>query len=98
PPQPTLLPYTTLFRSPRTDPHEQNGSPSDDCFDFPGKCVVGKLAFDGADQLTPKDFGLKPMERILEERLIQLHGHRTHSRKPVSDRKSTRLNSSHVAI
>src|SRR5690554_7147519 len=82
PPRSTLFPYTTLFRSRRT--------------------TTGRPAAETAGgQELPVRYGYGATARVLTVRLPPARGiHRRGSHQPAghADRKSTRLNSSHVRI
>src|SRR3712207_8986289 len=83
PPRSTLFPYTTLFRSHR------------------GQEAAGMAVSDGSSVVVYKDLGL--VSQVFDESTLgSLRGHLAvgHTRYSTtgSDRKSTRLNSSHANI
>src|SRR5690606_40424266 len=90
PPSANLLPYATLFRSPAD---AINGRPINVLVAVPGAKKVD-CRVDGCDcdchkksQLDEEGQGV----RVIGPALLEVDG-------PVQDRKSTRLNSSHVKI
>src|SRR5690606_39655362 len=87
PPRSSLFPYTTLFRS-----HPRDREPPGPDRDDPGLAVDGLLR--PAPRLCAPDRRLYPEHR--GSRALQASGAR-HAGS-VRDRKSTRLNSSHVKI
>src|SRR5690349_24048850 len=83
PPRSTLFPYTTLFRSRVGDPVELD--------------VVGA----GHEAVEVREHVVDPhglLDGVQAERLHGLDGDRAHDPERAEDRKSTRLNSSHVEI
>src|SRR5207253_11402511 len=95
PPSPTLFPYTTLFRSPHGTPPVGSGSVSG--FVRP----VGAVDLAGPGQVRGVDdrvrVALLGEEALPVRRVLAVEGVAADHRVEV-DRKSTRLNSSHVAI
>src|SRR5256885_3980658 len=86
PPRSTLFPYTTLFRSPQ------------DLLQLDGEAVLRRplLLFDVGGELLQEDVGDEVVDggvlgRVAPPRL-------RHRLQHVGDRKSTRLNSSHLVI
>src|SRR5207253_9099515 len=97
PPKSTLFPYTTLFRSQRTCPLGQ--------FSIPCRTVTTKRSSSKLTVciLSPHPLVLSEFERILAKAqfkvaLKQLESTLAPDLRTLEDRKSTRLNSSHVAI
>src|SRR2546426_12226545 len=94
PPRSTLFPYTTLFRS-----QGRRGSGSGSVFEAPqgpgrrhGGPVVGSLAHPcGREPLSRS-----PARRVVAALAVSDRSYR--GRGPDGDRKSTRLNSSHLVI
>src|SRR5437660_6605689 len=92
-PRSTLFPYTTLFRSPK----ERGGSRLLQLDRRTGEIAYGWVA-DVPNLLHPGDLLVVNNTRVFPARLL---GRRDPSGGAVEcllDRKSTRLNSSHVAI
>src|SRR5690606_41303806 len=94
PPISTLFPYTTLFRSNDPPPPQkallcslQSGS----------KPHLPDIPFVVPGVQIPPDNGAK-YRLVNAQNSHRIIGFRTSSRKELSDRKSTRLNSSHVKI
>src|SRR5437870_7236209 len=84
PPTSTLFPYTTLFRS-----HHDVGVRRSFSRKLPPEFLAALL------NGTPKDYAVGPREVHVLEDAARLRRRR---RIEAGDRKSTRLNSSHVAI
>src|SRR3712207_6935680 len=85
PPRSTLFPYTTLFRSPQQERHDE--------LDVGAGCVVAGVDDDRRplaklDAVRVRGTPVRHV-RVVERRLEQL---------VLQDRKSTRLNSSHANI
>src|SRR5690349_23141990 len=87
PPRSTLFPYTTLFRSivgeSGSGKSVTNLSIMRLIQDPPGRIVGGRILFNGEDLMEVTD---EQMRKIRGKRIAMI------------DRKSTRLNSSHVEI
>src|SRR5439155_26229581 len=97
PPRPTLFPYTTLFRSDGLDEELRlrREALTDEEEETRGKAIESQLA----DLTYLRSFGLPLIERLDALPQQAPWGEwLTHLRRYVRDRKSTRLNSSHVAI
>src|SRR5256885_7444851 len=77
PPRSTLFPYTTLFRSDRSQPDDRNRGP--------GRQANGAIRRDVRD----------PLRRRRVRAALQRG---PHPARETVDRKSTRLNSSHLVI
>src|SRR5690625_6235181 len=82
----TLFPYTTLFRS----------------VDFPqAEIAYITIHLLGTKMLTQTNVGNKVVEQVLDDdinQLVMLALDKIEEEMNLEDRKSTRLNSSHVAI
>src|SRR3712207_7174867 len=92
PPRSTLFPYTTLFRSLG---HGLAGSNLDADLELRDDHAVGRrppIAHRETDILTPSDQDVIRFEAVVVHRDVD------HGKGPQSDRKSTRLNSSHANI
>src|SRR5690606_39411865 len=91
-PSPTLSPYTTLFRSHQTHfsaaPRRKTDRSPDEAQRNPGMSW----------QLTPDSRFASSALRVRGTVGQSANNHAAVSRRVVSDRKSTRLNSSHVKI
>src|SRR5699024_11866666 len=89
-PRATLFPYTTLFRS-------ENIS-SQDVF-VTGNTVIDAL-MDSVEVVTkkPSDYIIDLNKQMDNREIILITGHRRENHGMGLDRKSTRLNSSHVSI
>src|SRR5690606_41841001 len=86
PPRPTLLPYTTLFRSRRSGPSAPQPAVMGSHHDRQPRVQHGRLQlFDQADRQMVGGF--------VEQQQVRPGG-----QQQGEDRKSTRLNSSHVKI
>src|SRR5438874_10010506 len=85
PPRPTLFPYTTLFRSPR----RRDRALDRDAVDV-------RIGGDGAERLGERGLATRRVDADVACRDADLA--RRGSRDRRQDRKSTRLNSSHVEI
>src|SRR5699024_12101014 len=86
PPRPTLFPYTTLFRSAHLDLAQH-------CIDSPRA--------EGCQELADAGVGHRREHRLADTGGVEGHtpAHlREHPHGAMRDRKSTRLNSSHVSI
>src|SRR5690606_42050640 len=84
PPRPPLLPYTTLFRS-----HTEQ------------RCCIRQEQGDENQKADWENnfFQLADMSQLSHhDSTIRFRGQRPHNRRLDKDRKSTRLNSSHVKI
>src|SRR5690606_39824346 len=95
PPSPTLFPYTTLFRSATYGFEHQDGGYIGEFQNFHEAIVHGAPVVGTLGQ------SIRGMEIITKALLAAESGEVVtldNSPKPLSDRKSTRLNSSHVKI
>src|SRR5207249_6368728 len=88
PPPSTLFPYTTLFRSWEVLRRSAVARGGNGAWDRP--CIRGRRR--GAVPAAVKASGQRPEDDRSDERRS------TGRRRPRTDRKSTRLNSSHVSI
>src|SRR5688572_32441053 len=86
PPRSTLFPYTTLFRSPVSDPHHHGRTQRDD-----SSLSAKRNSQRHADECHDDD---AEWPRVFS---LQRYGKRRHVHATL-DRKSTRLNSSHSQI
>src|SRR5690606_41584779 len=92
PPRSTLFPYTTLFRSSLAS---QGGVRSDPQVELAGQSLLQLLL----DEDPNQGLGLvRTQEGRDRDRSLSLRGRRKESKETAGDRKSTRLNSSHVKI
>src|SRR5207253_9347976 len=93
PPRPRLFPYTTLFRSPSDRLAERSTTDTELLRERDLRELGARLQATREDLLTEMVVDPLPQSQILEA------GRTASSRRSRSrDRKSTRLNSSHVAI
>src|SRR5207253_9496932 len=91
PPTSTLFPYTTLFRSPVAE----SSSPSTSALDRASKPLRDRPIPDLLTEIP----GPRAREHVaFDEQWTSPSLPRAYPLVPVRDRKSTRLNSSHVAI
>src|SRR5207253_10296380 len=98
PPPPTPFPYTTLFRSAGIPKMriEEAAARTQARIDSGAQTIVGVNKFQVADQAEIEV--LKVDNRSVRESQIAKLARLKAERDPAADRKSTRLNSSHVAI
>src|SRR5207249_11005781 len=95
PPHPTpLIPYTTLFRSPR--PMEPTEAPPEEPPEVEAKQGLPPAPPRPVEQPRPA-FVAPTAEQLVQEKPSP-KSIVSEEPKPASDRKSTRLNSSHVSI
>src|SRR3712207_9428210 len=94
PPRTTLFPYTTLFRSlprsPRSTLRATLGARRDEAFGRSGRCLL--LSGRSTARESRRGTRSHPLPLTLASLL------HTHQPTHLSDRKSTRLNSSHANI
>src|SRR5256885_11258985 len=85
PPRSTLFPYTTLFRSGRTTAGRKGEDEDDD-------------DVDAAPDSTPADPAVARSLEVFDKLFELLLSPENAPRHAITDRKSTRLNSSHLVI